>query len=38
MLRLCSNRFPPKVSEIRTKNMVSILNVLHSDGAIGKPG
>ncbi len=35
MLRLCSNRFPPKVSEIRTNDTVSILNVLHSDGAIG---
>jgi hypothetical protein len=35
MLRLCPNRLPPKVSEIRAKDTVSILNVLHSDRAIG---
>ena len=35
MLRLCPNHLPPKVSEIRAKNTVSILNVLHSDRAIG---
>jgi hypothetical protein len=29
------NHFPPKVGEIRTNDTVSILNVLHSDGAIG---
>ncbi len=35
MFRLGPNRFAPKVGEIRTKNTVSILNVLHSDGVIG---
>ena len=35
MLRIGHNHFPPKVSKIRTKDMISILNVLHSDGAIG---
>ena len=34
MLQFCPNRLPPKVSEIRAKNAVSILNVLHSDKAI----
>jgi hypothetical protein len=35
MLRICPNRLPPKVSKIRAKDTVSILNVLHSDRAIG---
>ncbi len=35
MIRLCPNRLPPKVGKIRAKDTVNILNVLHSDGAIG---
>jgi hypothetical protein len=34
--RFFPSHFPPKVSKVRTKNLVSVVNVSHGNRAIGQ--